>query len=78
MDKLNVLSVNPVTDYVKRMHSTIEQDIYKKNVREEKMFALMNLLNDEFSKIKVLNNKVLLQLQKQQDILEKIYFKMSS
>ena len=51
MDKLNV---NPVTDYVKRMHSTIEQDIYKKNVREEKMFALMNLLNDEFSKIKVL------------------------
>ena len=75
MDKLNV---NPVTDYVKRMHSTIEQDIYKKNVREEKMFALMNLLNDEFSKIKVLNNKVLLQLQKQQDILEKIYFKMSS
>ena len=75
MDKLNV---NPVTDYVKRMHSTIEQDTYKKNVREEKMFALMNLLNDEFSKIKVLNNKVLLQLQKQQDILEKIYFKMSS
>ena len=75
MDKLNV---NPVTDYVKRMHSTIEQDTYKKNVREEKMFALVNLLNDEFSKIKVLNNKVLLQLQKQQDILEKIYFKMSS
>ena len=75
MDKLNV---NPVTDYVKRMHSTIEQDIYKKNVREEKMFALMNLLNDEFSKIKVLNNKVLLQLQKQQDILEKSYFKMSA
>ena len=45
MDKLNTLSANPVTDYVRRMHSTIEQDLYKKNVREEKMFMLMNVLN---------------------------------
>jgi len=82
MDKLNTLSANPVTDYVRRMHSTIEQDLYKKNVREEKMFMLMNVLNDvlndELSKIRVLNCKVLVQLQKQEDILEKIYFKLSS
>jgi hypothetical protein len=82
MDKLNTLSANPVTDYVRRMHSKIEQDLYKKNVREEKMFLLMNVLNDvlndELSKIRVLNCKVLVQLQKQQDILEKIYFKLSS
>ena len=42
------------------------------------MNVLNDVLNDELSKIRVLNCKVLLQLQKQEDILEKIYFKLSS
>ena len=76
MANLNTLNENPVTEYVKRMHSKIEQDMFNKNLREEKMFALLNVMNEEFSKIQVLTNKLLLQVQKQNDLLEKIYFRI--
>jgi hypothetical protein len=76
MANLNTLNENPVTDYVKKMHSKIEQDMFNKNLREEKMFALLNVMNEEFIKIQVLNNSLLLQLQKQHDLLEKMYFKI--